>query len=74
MMDQLQTRALPKKKMSGEKFLKDSPSKIWAGDPKYQKIIENFFFEFEKYAIPIFLMTATKGTILSNATLFFNFH
>ena len=67
MMDQLQTRALPKKKMSGEKFLKDSPSKIWAGDPKYQKIIENFFFEFEKYAIPIFLMIAFFGTVLSNS-------
>ena len=43
-----------RKKMFGVKFLKDSPSKFWAGDPKYQKIIENFFFEFEKYTILYF--------------------
>ena len=67
MVDQVCTGACTRKKMIGEKFLKDSPSKVWAVNPKSHKIFEKPYFEFEKYAIPIFLMIAFFGTVLSNS-------
>ena len=49
--------------MLSEKFLKDPPVKYWAPGRKTQGICEDLYFEFEKYAIPKFLMTASLGTI-----------
>ena len=53
--------------MLNEKFLKDPPVKVWDPLRKIHEICENRYFEFEKYAIPIFLMTASLGTIFSKS-------
>ena len=67
MMDQVCTGGCPKKLMLNEKFLKDPPVKVWTPLRKTHEICENRYFEFEKYAISIFLMTASLGTIFSKS-------